>query len=228
MSDTISVEDLQQVMPRGIAKAVTHKMVSTINDSLQDTELAMNYRDNLISYTSVMREGKFKMQDYLNAVKYVSFKLLGSTNIEAYTKTFPERYNKLVHDGVDDKRISSYVAGYNKTILVNKIFAQTMVPFHVLNQDLYQKALNKQAQLMSTANSEMVQTQAANSLLMHLKPPEVTKIELDVGVVEGSVITELKETMRAMAQQQQNMIQTKVVNADDVARSPVILEHKKD
>ena len=166
-------------------------MVDEINGLITDPKLRENYRENLLSYTSVLADGKYKIGDYINAVKYVSYKLLGSSNIEAYSKTFPDRFQRLVQEGADDKTISSYSTAYNKNKLVNLIFEQTLVPSHILNADLYQKALNVQAQLMISAASEKVRSDAANSLLTHLKMPETTKIELDVGIKVDKSIEDL-------------------------------------
>jgi hypothetical protein len=47
---------------------------------LSDPEPYESYRDNLISYTKVMADRKFKVSSYVDAVRYVSHKLMGSTN----------------------------------------------------------------------------------------------------------------------------------------------------
>jgi len=39
----------------------------------------------------VSQQGKWKAEDYLNAVVFVSHKLTGLSNAEAYKRTFPER-----------------------------------------------------------------------------------------------------------------------------------------
>jgi hypothetical protein len=87
---------------------------------------------------------------------------------------------------------------------------------------LYQKALNVQAELMLSANSEMVRTTAANSLLQQLKPPETQKVELDVKTTESSAVRELREATLALAAQQRQMIQSGQMNAQEVAHSRII------
>jgi len=49
---------------------------------------------------------------------------------------------------------------------------------------------------------------SANSILTHLKVPEVTKVQLDIGVQENSAIQELMNTMHGLAAQQQKAIQS--------------------
>ena len=58
-------------------------------------------------------------QDYVNAVKYVSHKLMGCTNLDAYVKTFPVKYQGFLNQGVLSKDIASYITAYNKSKLVN-------------------------------------------------------------------------------------------------------------
>jgi hypothetical protein len=99
---------------------------------------------------------------------------------------------------------------------------QSLIPTYVLNQDLYQEAINVQAELMRSANSEKVRSDAANSLLTHLKQPETRKIEIEMGVRESKSIEELKEATRALAQAQLAAINTGTMSVVDVAHSRII------
>lgn len=228
MSDLITIEQFERVLPKKNKGKLTTEMVENINNLMTDQQLRENFRENLLSYTGVMSDGKYKIQSYIDAVRYVSYKLLGASNIEAYTKTFPNRFQRLVNEGADDKTISSYSTAYNKTQLVNKIMEQTLVPSHVLNADLYQKAINTQATLMITANSEKVRTDAANSLLVHLKMPEVTKIEMDIGITADKSVSELRATTLALVKQQKAMIESGAMQVKEIAHSKLVIEHNPD
>lgn len=222
--DAMTVEEFRQALPDKLRKNVNQKLIDQINTTLSDPDLWENYRDNLISYTSVLADGKFKMTSYLDAVKYVSHKLRGLTNQRAYEQVFPQKVQRWAAQGVAAKDQASYISAYNKSKLVNLIYEQTLIPTWVLNQDLYQKALNTQAELMMTANSEMVRTTAANSILQQLKPPETQKVELDVNVKEDSSIAELRRTTLELAAQQRQMIQAGAMDAQEVAHSRLIME----
>ena len=215
----LTVEQFKVALPDKVKKSINQELIDKINATLSDPDMYEAYRDNLLSYTKVMADGRFKITDYVNAVKYVSHKLMGDSNIAAYTKTFPDKYQRFVQNGVDAKDIASYVTAYNKSKLVNLIFEQTLVPSYVLNQDLYQKALNVQAELMITAKSEKVRSDAANSLLTHLKMPETQKVELDIGVKEDSSIAALRATTLELARQQRLMVEAGAMNAQEVAHS---------
>tara|TARA_B110000902_G_scaffold198371_1_gene225166 strand:+ start:1565 stop:2254 length:690 start_codon:yes stop_codon:yes gene_type:complete len=218
----LTIEQFHRVLPKQVKTSVNQQLIDQINSTLTDPIIRENYRDNLLSYTSVMQDGKFKIQSYLDAVRYVSFKLLGSSNIEAYTKTFPDRYQNFMVNGTSAKDIASYVTSYNKNKLVNLIFEQTLIPFHVLNADKYQKALNVQVELMVNANSEKVRSDAANSVLTHLKPPETKKIELDISVKEDKSLSDLKSATMELVAAQRLALQAGSTTIEGVAHSKII------
>lgn len=220
----LTVDQFRNALPDKVKKSINQELVDQINQTLSDPEMFEAYRDNLLSYTKVMADGRFKVSEYVNAVKYVSHKLMGCTNIDAYSKTFPDKMQRFAQQGVVAKDIASYVTAYNKSKLVNLIFEQTLIPSYVLNQDLYQKALNVQAELMVTANSEKVRCDAANSLLTHLKMPETQKVELDIGVKEDGSIAALRATTLELARQQRLMLESGAMNAQQIAHSKLVIE----
>lgn len=221
---TLTIDQFKTALPDKVKKSINQELIDKINTTLADPDAYEAYRDNLLSYTKVMADGRFKIENYVDAVRYVSHKLMGCSNIEAYTKTFPDKYQRFVQQGVQAKDIASYVTAYNKSKLVNLIFEQTLIPSYVLNQDLYQKALNVQAELMVSAHSEKVRSDAANSLLTHLKMPETQKVELEIGVKEDSSIAALRATTLELARQQRLMMESGAMNAQQVAHGKLVLD----
>lgn len=222
--NALTIDQFKQALPDKVKKSINQELIDQINNTLSDPEMFEAYRDNLMSYTKVMADGRFKVQEYVNAVKYVSHKLMGATNIEAYSKTFPDKIDRFVQQGVTAKDIASYVTAYNKSKLVNLIFEQTLIPSYVLNQDLYQKALNVQAELMVSARSEKVRSDAANSLLSHLKMPETQKVELEIGVKEDSSIAQLRQATLELARQQRLALEAGQMNAQEVAHTRIVVD----
>lgn len=218
---SMTLEELKSALPKPVQGAANQELLDQINSLAVDYEMAEVIRDNFVTYTKVLTEGKYKLQDYLNAVQYVTYKVMGHSNKDAYAKTFPQRYQALALKGCTDKEISAYVAAYNKNQLVNKILGQTAIAPSILFQDVFHKAIATQADLMLNASSEKVRTEAANSLLTHLKPPEIKKVEMEVGLKTDSGIADLQATLRNLAQNQLQAIaggQT----AREVSRIPVI------
>jgi len=218
----LTAEQFKQVVPNQFKACVSQELIDQINQTLADPDMYETYRDNLLGYAHVMKEGKFKMEDYINAIKYCSHKIMGASNIDAYVKTFPDKYQAMLSAGKNAKDISSFVTSYNKNKLVNLILEQSMIPSWVLNQDMYQKALNHQLFLMLNAKNEKVQSDAANSLLTHLKPPEVTKVELDIGLKKDSAMDDLKQNLAELALMQKQFISAGVTQVKDLAQQKLV------
>lgn len=222
----LTKEQIEKAVPANLKSSVTPNLVALVNNATSDPIIAEQIRNNFISYTAVLKDGKFKTEDYVSAVSYVSFKLLGYTNLEAYARTFPQRYAALLAKGTVSKDIAAYVSAYNKGKLVNLILEQTLVPTWVLNQDLYQRALNVQADLMVNSMSDKVRCDAANSLLTHLAKPKEAGALINIDMRETSGMNELRDTLADMARQQQELITrgipTHVVAAQRIRSAEVI------
>jgi hypothetical protein len=200
-------EIVEKALPSNLKGAATQALTDQINNIVSDPLIAEQVRANFLSYSAVLRDGKFKTEDYLNAVTYVSFKLMGHSNQDSYFKTFPVRHQALIAKGTSSKDISAYVAAYSRGKLVNMILEQTLVPSWVLNQDLYQKALNVQADLMISAHSEKVRSDAANSILTHLAKPKEAGPLVNIDLRETSGMGELKDMLNRLAQNQRTAIE---------------------
>lgn len=219
---TLTVDVLKKSLPSKYKRNVNDDLLEHINTILDHPELYDDYRNNFLTYISVIQDGKYKLDDYLNAIKYCTHKLMGESNMDSFVKTFPNRYQSMIAKGYTAKEMSAHVAMYNKNKLVNTILEQSMIPTWVLNQDLYQKAINVQADLMLNAMSEKVRSDAANSLLVHLKPPEVKKVELDVGIKQNDEIEALRNITAELASQQRRMIEAGVITAKQNAETKLI------
>jgi hypothetical protein len=224
---TLTLHQVAHALPPNLKNNVTQQLVDNINNCVSDPIMAEAIKDNFLSYTQVLSEGKFKTEDYLSAVMYVSFKLMGMTNQDAYARTFPARYRTLLNNGTSAKDISSYVSMYNKGRLVNLILEKSLIPTWVLNQHIYQKAINVQADLMSNANSEMVRMQAANSILTHLAKPKEVGPLINLDLREGSGLNELKATLTQLAQQQRDLI-GQGVTTKSIADQGLVIDHVDD
>lgn len=216
----LTTQQVALAIPSKLKLSVSQDLVDKLNNISADTLHCETIRENFFSYTKVLNDGKYKIEDYMNAVAYVSYKLMGYTNHDSYFRTFPDRHAALVAKGATAKDISSYVSAYNKNKLVNAILEQSLVPIWVLNQDAVQKAINTQVEIMTdeTLNAT-ARTAAANSLLTHLvKPKEAAQIQLNINTEESSGMKELKGALIDLAAQQRQLIQAGAT-AKDIAGS---------
>lgn len=220
----LTADELKEALPAKVKKSINQQLIDQINNVMADPETYEQYRENLLSYASVMKDGRFKVQNYVTAVKYVSYKLQGRTNTDSYSLTFPDKIKDFQLRGIEKKNIASYITAYNKSKLVSLLMEQTMTPVWVLNQDLYQSGLNVLAELMLTANSEKVRSDSASALLTQLKPPETKKIEIDIGAAENETIKALRDSTMEFVIMQKKMIASGMVNAEEVAKQPMLID----
>ena len=202
----ITVQNLKQALPATTKLTVSQSLVDKLNAVTSDPILAEHIRDNFISYNTVMQDGKYTADEYINAITYCTYKVMGLTNKDAYINTFPQRHRQLVARGASAKDISAYVAAYHKGKLVMAILDQAHIPMWLLNQDVYQKAINVQVDLMKNAQSELVRTQAANSILTHLAKPKDAVPQVAIQINQNTGMNELMDAMAALAEKQVNMI----------------------
>jgi len=220
-TDYITKDQLAGALPdKRFRKHLTDEIVDLVN-SESNSELRRVFRDNALTYAAVLATGRYSLTAYINAVKFVSLKLMGDKASTAYSKVFPDRYQNLISKGTSASQIACYADNYGNNALVIKIIEQTLVPTHILNAGTYQEAINVQAELMRTAKSEMVRQKAAESLITNLAAPAAAKIEIDIGY-SNDVVADLRATTKALAQQQLKMILNGQASAKEIAHSEIL------
>jgi uncharacterized protein (UPF0332 family) len=202
-------EMVEKALPPSLKGAATQGFTDQINGLSSDPIIAEQIRENFLSYSRVLQEGKFKTEDYLHAVAYVSFKIMGYSNQDAYYRTFPQRHAALLAKGTTQKDISAYVSAFHRGKLVNLILEQSLVPVWIINQDNYQKAINTQVEIMEdTKNPALARTAAANSILTHLQKPKEAVNKLQVEIAESVGMKEMRQLLSDLAQRQREAIES--------------------
>ena len=220
MSSKLELAVVKKLLPKSHATMLTQEFLDRIVASVSDEAIAEQFKDNFISYLNVLKGGKYSMDDYIHAVKYVSYKLLGYTNKDAYISTFPERYERLVKKGTS---VDPFVQAYNKGKIVNQIYEQTMVPTYVLNAPLHQEALSELAKMIRDPSIRgMTKVKACETILNYTKPPEVAKAEITIGVEQQETISELREVTEGLAAVLQQSIKDGARSLTDVAHKNII------
>lgn len=221
----ITKDQLICALPSKIRNKVSDEVINDINNLINDESLGDIFKENIISYTSVLSEGKYSIQEYVNAIKYVSYKAMGDTCRLAYSKVFPDRYNKWVASNLEENKIASYISIYNKTKLVNNITEKMLIPSWLLNQDIYQKAINTQAEIMCNPKASFAaRTKAADSLLNALKRPEEQKIDLNINQKDTDSMLDLKASLKDLVEAQKKLIASGCMSAKDIAERDLVVE----
>lgn len=222
----IELNELKDVLPPNVQKHITPAVVEKINaitgGSPEELEF---FRDNLYGYGHVLKEGKFKFDQYVAAVRYCTYKLLGMTNQDAYARTFRDRYASMRANGYDAKKISTYVCGYSKTKLVNLILDQARIAPYLYNMDNYQKTINELMDIILDKDVHPRDRVAAGStILQHLKPPEDKQVKIDITTSgDTSIMEGLRAATMELVNKQRHAIESGLITAKDAAESKLVM-----
>nr|QTZ82770.1 MAG: hypothetical protein [Enquatrovirus sp.] len=222
---------IKKILPKGIGKASVKRVTEMINEAAQgmDSVMGEHIRDNCISWVDATKKATMSAEQYINAVKFVTFKLAGDTNVRAYTKTFPERVTRLAQEGHSNEYLSVYANAYAKGKIVTEVHALALVPTHLMYQDYFHLAVKTQVELMTDPNvSPKVRSDAANSLMTHLKTPEVKKAELNVSVNESDTIAELRDVLGQLSAKQHTDIIEGQYKVLDVSQHKIVSGDNED
>lgn len=213
--------ELKEAMPKQHRSKITQEFVDDVNQMVADPEMGEIYSKNLITYSSVLQEGRFKLNDYMNACLFVSYKTIGMSSMAAYQKVFPQKCKAMFARNVPTKDMQAYASTFNKTKLVTLIYEQTLIPDHIMYTSVRHRAIAKLALLMDSQN-EHIAHKASESLLRELKAPENAKMTIDVKTQDTGVISDLAAALAGLASKQQEKIIEGVYDAKEIAHSDIL------
>lgn len=225
----LTLNQVKESLPVNFRNNITQDMVNQLNTLSTDPHEARIIRDNVITFAQVLQEGRFKFGEYVKAAMYVSYKLMGKSNLESYKLTFPDRYADMVKTNKPSKDVASIVSAYNKGLIVTKITERSIVPSWVLNQDIFQKALETQHDIMiDTAMPARDRVAAANSLIMALKKPDVLKAELEVTIKNDDGMAALEERLNQLSKKQLEILNMDPnMTAQDIAEMALVADMRE-
>ena len=223
-----SKEVLQKVLPKKHSSAITDDVVEFLNNAETNPNTIDEFRENFMTYSKVLSEGKYSLAEYVNAVKFVTNKMLGYTDIDSYALVFPERYERIMEDNNNNRDIVSvYASRYKKTKLVTQIFEQTILPSYIYNAPYFQEAILEAVKIMQTSKSDIARVNACSIVLTHTKPPEDQKLQLEIGVKENNEVADLMSSMKDLANTQLEMLK-QGATIKQISSTEVVSPEEKD
>lgn len=228
--EPIDKDVIKKVLPKGIGKTAADKVAEMINQAAMgmDSVMGVHFRDNCISWVKATTSAQMTAEQYINAVKFVSYKMAGDSAVVAYTKTFPDRVNRMAQEGMNNEYLASYAGIYSKGKIVTEVQALALVPTYLMYQDFFHLAVKTQVEIMTNEDiSPKVRADAANSLMTHLKQPEIKKAELDITVRETDTIGELRDVLSQLSRKQADSVLDGEYKVIDVSNHKII-EQKDD
>lgn len=206
-------------VPEQFRSAITQELLDKLHSLESNPVLAEHIQETMVDYISVLRDNPTSMDNYLRLVTFLTGRMRGDDTLTCYAKAYPERYAQLVQAGTSESKIRSHAAMVEKGKMYVAMMQQVLVPSWILNYGAYQKAVNTQLDLMENSDSDLVRTQAANSLLTHLgRPKEAASVTINNNQVNAGAgdLELLRNMMSDLSNKQRNSISTGSASTRDV------------
>lgn len=154
--------------------------------------------------------------------------MAGHTDTRAYSLTFPERIERMAREGISNTNLYVYANSYAKNKVVVEIMAKLMVPTHIMFHDYFSLAVKTQVEIMTDDSvSPKVRSDAANSLMTHLKQPEIKQAELKINTNDTGVINQLSEALNNLSKGHKELLSQGKTTLRDISEATII-EVEKD
>jgi len=232
---TYTTEELQRLLPSK-KSLITDEIAEIINKSQNEPEFqGESLLQTAITYESVLKNARVGIKEYLNAIRFCAYLMSMEDNYtEAYKRTFwdrpfvQERLN-LATDSQQYKELTSAASRYRRSKLVTDILTLSQVPLDILFAGYRHKAVGVLADLMMTAKYDRDKINAARELLANTKPPESSKIELELGPNKAAMDMQqqLNKQLGEIAMNQKQMLE-QGMTLKDVQKTGLKLRNAAD
>ena len=186
----ITEELVKSLMPKAVPMSVVKEVVDHIHSIEENTGIPQElFEDQFMSYTHLIGQG-MPIDKLINAIKFVTFIQAGNTQGEAYALVFPDKVADMKKDNRD---WSSFATMYAKTKAVTSIMKTAILSPYITYKPWEAKVMQKLAHLMDGRGaketdyvSPTVQLNAALGFLAYIKPPDESKLTLNIGMSEDA------------------------------------------
>lgn len=215
----ITKERIRDLLPKRTSVSVTDEVIRLIHNMEDDTGLPQELlEEDFLGYIHLVTSGNSNsLTELVNAIKFCNLKR-NYTNKEAWSITFPTKYNRLVEENM---QIDNHVSMYNASKLVVAVDKEMLIPIHLQYAPYFHASVKKQFDLMNGKGTSkdkegnfmkvtpMVQHLAAKELANLTRQPEETKLDISInpGAAAVSMQEEMNEQLRQLvAGQRQRLI----------------------
>ena len=232
--EPLTMEYMELVLgKKKVDKPVKEKALEFINSTIRGSNpaIAEHFRNICIDVMDSMygNGSRINLQDYLNAALFVTYRNTGDTKVKAYTKTFPDRVQRMQREGQSMAHLNSYADIYSKNQCVIDIQAKMLLPTHIVCHDLFYEAMRVTVDIMNDDKvSPKVRVDAANNIMSHTKQPEIKKQELNIKINESNEIEQLKQALFDLSSKQRDDIIEGNYSVVDVINQDIYTEDKDE
>lgn len=232
--EPLTMEYMELVLgKKKVDKPVKEKALEFINSTIRGSNpaIAEHFRNICIDVMDSMygNGSRINLQDYLNAALFVTYRNTGDTKVKAYTKTFPDRVQRMQREGQSMTHLHSYADIYSRNQCVVDIQAKMLLPTHIVCHDLFYEAMRVTVDIMNDDKvSPKVRVDAANNIMTHTKQPEIKKQELNIKINESNEIEQLKQALFDLSSKQRDDIIEGNYSVVDVINQDIYTEDKDE
>lgn len=216
---TFSFEDFKDIMPTNFTGRVSRTLLTEVNHLITNSDTSEQLYENIVTFSHVMETGTWSAEQYINAVRYCTFRTMDYSKKDAYMNVFPAKWKQIKKKA--NQQINGIVAAYNRSKLVQKIMAQVLIPQHFFYQDVFHKAVLKQTALLNSKNETIAQ-RAADSLMGHLTPPQEAEMTLDITSKSAQLMGNMLDNLMDISNKQRELTKAKVITPEDALRMQFI------
>ncbi len=213
---SISLDDFKSAVPKTLQGSVTQSLVDSINNIAIEPDTAKDFREKVLEHCDVLGQGRYKLQDYLHACLFTSYKMMDYSNVDAWAKVFPKRHQSMIAQGKSNKDISATASMYSKGKLVVSVLQRSLTKTSIMYADVFHKAIKKQVALMACGHVQTEQ-KASECLIRELKPTEELESKIELEVKSDSVLEGLTNALDALAKQSREKVIDGTVTSKDLA-----------
>lgn len=228
----LELSTVKALLPSAQRNNMTAETLAEINKLAENPEYGEDFLEMYMNCLNLMGKSVTRSHEgYVRALKFFTLVESGHKLVDAYIKTFPERHKKRgfganpQSDQEHKDLMRSEASRFNRTKLVNEIRTAATTPVQLIHRHVLHEAILEQANLMRTAKSEMVRQQAAACLIKELKPSEENVLSIQVEDGTRSVLEDLRNATKALAQSQREKVIEGHLDLRDVAEAVLV---KKD
>ena len=201
-TDGMNLEQFRELMPKKKRKFINQELLDMVQDAEKRGDFEGEFEKKIISYSSVLTQGRYKTSDYISAVEFCTYYLSGDEQAEAYVKTFPDKIKRRVLEGK-----APYATGapsmYYSGQLVQAIMAQAQMSVRMRHYNKIDFAVETLFELATSKTStDRIRMESADKLLTQLKEPETSKVELEIGIKKDESGQALEAKMLEVAKMQ--------------------------
>jgi len=204
-AETLTLDSLKSSLPKFLRDYTTQETYDRVLTSLnEDRDLKRQVAANV---KLVQEEDGIRLDELVKATTFVTYKLQGMSDEEAFEMVFPERAARIKAVSGDYRKLyKSRVRAYAHGRLVTRLMEHSIIPAWIRNHGVYQEAVETQLDIMRNGKNDAVRQKAADSLMTHLAKPEKGVPQVQVNVNEGGGLQEVREMLDKLSQTQQKSI----------------------